>query len=190
MATPFFFVGVSFSSLCVKELYKIYGLYMICFICHSLWSFNSVLVVFQRSVICDALRDFVPLVQIKNVKNTHRGVLGLNLRLKPEALLKVTLLHVCFSRFLNCTNDTKLRKASHMKSGCSLNMFWYNVISMAYFGLKILFIAFSEREQELFEWNALQNWQIFPERTCLIVELRISLKRLISWQFSSTVRPQ
>ena len=29
-------------------------------------------------------------------------------------LLKVTLLHGCFSRLLNCTNDTKLRKASHI----------------------------------------------------------------------------
>ena len=29
-------------------------------------------------------------------------------------LLKVALLHGCFSRFLNCTNGTKSRKASHM----------------------------------------------------------------------------
>ena len=29
----------------------------------------------------------------------------------PEALLKGTLLHECFSRFLNYTNDTKSRKA-------------------------------------------------------------------------------
>ena len=28
--------------------------------------------------------------------------------------LKVTLLQGCFSRFLNCTNDTKSRKTSHM----------------------------------------------------------------------------
>ena len=31
-------------------------------------------------------------------------------------LLRVTLLHMCFSRFLNCTNSTKLRKASRMCS--------------------------------------------------------------------------
>ena len=30
-------------------------------------------------------------------------------------LLKVTLLHGCFSRFLNCVNGTKSRKTSHMK---------------------------------------------------------------------------
>ena len=29
-------------------------------------------------------------------------------------LLKVTLFHGCFSRFLNCTNATKSRKASHI----------------------------------------------------------------------------
>ena len=34
--------------------------------------------------------------------------------LKPATLLKVTLFHGCFSRFLNCANDTKSRKASHM----------------------------------------------------------------------------
>ena len=33
---------------------------------------------------------------------------------KPATLLKVTLLHGCFSRFLICTNGTKLRNASHM----------------------------------------------------------------------------
>ena len=33
---------------------------------------------------------------------------------QPATLLKVTLLHGCFSRFLNCTNGTKSHKASHM----------------------------------------------------------------------------
>ena len=46
---------------------------------------------------------------LKIVKNTHKGVL---LLVKWQALLKVALLHGCFSRFLNCTNDTKSRKAS------------------------------------------------------------------------------
>ena len=58
--------------------------------------------------ICDALRDFVPFVySLKNVENTHGGVLIL--------VLKVTLLHGCFSHFLNCTNGTKLRNASHVR---------------------------------------------------------------------------
>ena len=34
--------------------------------------------------------------------------------LRPATLLKAALLHECFSRFLNCTNDTKSRKASHI----------------------------------------------------------------------------
>ena len=32
----------------------------------------------------------------------------------PATLLKVTLLHGCFSRFFNCTNGTKLRNASYI----------------------------------------------------------------------------
>ena len=34
-----------------------------------------------------------------------------------QTLLKVTLLHGCFSCFLNCTNGTKSRNASHIKVG-------------------------------------------------------------------------
>ena len=45
------------------------------------------------------------LYNFKNVKNTHGGVL---------LLLKVSVLHGCCSRFLNCANGTKLRKASHI----------------------------------------------------------------------------
>ena len=42
------------------------------------------------------------LYNFKNVKNTHGGV------------LKVILFRVCFSPFLNYTNGTKSRKASHI----------------------------------------------------------------------------
>ena len=42
-------------------------------------------------------------IKKKNKKKIHAGV-----------LLNVTLLHGCFSHFLNCTNDTKSRKAAHM----------------------------------------------------------------------------
>ena len=34
--------------------------------------------------------------------------------LKPATLLQETFPHGCFSGFLNCTNGTKSRKASHM----------------------------------------------------------------------------
>ena len=48
---------------------------------------------------------------LKNVKKTHGGLL---LLVNLQALVKVTLLHWCFSRFLNCLNCYKLRKASQM----------------------------------------------------------------------------
>ena len=35
-------------------------------------------------------------------------------KIKLETLLKVTLLHGCFSRFLNCTHVTKSNKASRL----------------------------------------------------------------------------
>ena len=55
---------------------------------------------------------------LKNVKNTHGGMLLLvKLQaLKPATLQKVTLFHGYFSRFLNCTNGTKSRNASHITS--------------------------------------------------------------------------
>ena len=66
------------------------------------------------------------LYNLKNVKNTHGGVL-LFVKLQALAgfklqlyLLKVTLLHGCFSRFLNCTNGTKSRNAPHIFSFFSL----------------------------------------------------------------------
>ena len=48
---------------------------------------------------------------LRNVKNAHGGVL---VSVKLQAFsLKVTLLHGYFSRFLNCTNGTNSRNASH-----------------------------------------------------------------------------
>ena len=41
-------------------------------------------------------------------------LLLLLVKLQASALLKVTLLHGCFSRFLKCTNGTKSRKVSHI----------------------------------------------------------------------------
>ena len=49
----------------------------------------------------------------KNVKNSHGGVL---LLVKLQALtckIKLTLVRGCFSRFLNCADGNKSRKASH-----------------------------------------------------------------------------
>ena len=50
---------------------------------------------------------------LKNVKSTHGGV-TLLAKLKAATLLKVALLHECFSRFLSCKNATKSRKALHI----------------------------------------------------------------------------
>ena len=47
------------------------------------------------------------LYNLKNVKNTYRGV---------STLLKLTLLYACFSRFLNCTIGTKSCNASQLSS--------------------------------------------------------------------------
>ena len=62
------------------------------------------------------LRDLVPFVQFKKrEKHLWRSVTFKKVAsFQPESLLKVTLFHVCFSRFLNCTNGTKSRNASHV----------------------------------------------------------------------------
>ena len=52
----------------------------------------------------DALRELVPFVQIENRKKHPLRKLLL--------VLQATVLRGCFSRFLNCTNDTKSRNAS------------------------------------------------------------------------------
>ena len=52
---------------------------------------------------------------LKNVKNTHRGVLLLvKLQASVCNLLKVTLLHGCFPRFLNCPHGAKSRNTPQM----------------------------------------------------------------------------
>ena len=55
---------------------------------------------------CDALLGYIPFVQFKK-REKHPWM-------SVTFSLKVTLLQGCFSRFLNCTNDTKSRKTSHM----------------------------------------------------------------------------
>ena len=68
----------------------------------------------------DALGDLLPFVQFKKRKKhpwrsvTFSKSAGFSCRLKPAFLVKVTLLHGCFSRFVNCPNGTKSRKASYM----------------------------------------------------------------------------
>ena len=62
-------------------------------------------------VFWEALGDLVPFEQfLKSEKQPWRSVTFS----KVASWLKVTLLYGCFSRFLNCANGTKLRKASHL----------------------------------------------------------------------------
>ena len=57
-----------------------------------------------RIFICNALHDSVPFPQIKKrEKYSLRSVTFSNV----TNLLKVTLVHRCFLRFLNCTNNSK-----------------------------------------------------------------------------------
>ena len=65
------------------------------------------------------MRDLVPFVQIKKrEKHTWRSVTF-------TKVLKIALIHGGFLRFLNCTNVTKSRNASHIMDhapfGCN---FW------------------------------------------------------------------
>ena len=87
------------------------------------------------------------LYNLKNVKNTHGGVL---LLVKLQALLKVTLLHGSFSRFLNCTNGTKSHKTSQT---CHLIAFTtstqhitiQNYPDFSAFNIQLFRVFFSER---------------------------------------------
>ena len=66
--------------------------------------------------ICDALPNLVPFVQSKKrEKHPWRSINFSKVPgLKPATLLKLALLDGCFSRFLNCTNDTKSCNVSHI----------------------------------------------------------------------------
>ena len=52
------------------------------------------------------------LYNLKNVKNTYGGVLLLVHSSKCYFTKSNTLIHRCFSRFLNCSNGAKSRKTS------------------------------------------------------------------------------
>ena len=82
-------------------------------------------------------RDLVPFVRFKKHEKQYGGVLLLvNLHTSAcNFILKVTLLHGCFSRFLNYTNGTKLRKASHFKA--TRRLFSRNEFSRLHMGQSI-----------------------------------------------------
>ena len=80
--------------------------------------------------ICGALRDIVSFVQFKKRKKHPWRSATFN-------ILKETLLHRCFSRFLNYKNGTKCRKAHHIlplfaivsKVDCEKRMFHIKILN-------------------------------------------------------------
>ena len=59
-------------------------------------------------MICGALRDLVPFVQLKNCEKYPWR------RVNFSKAVGFTLIHGCLSHFLNCANRTKLRKVPHI----------------------------------------------------------------------------
>ena len=70
--------------------------------------------------LCDALRDLLLFVQFRKRKNANGEVILL-VKLQAEAcnFTKSIFPSGCFSRFLNCANDTRLRKAYNLAYGDS-----------------------------------------------------------------------
>ena len=60
------------------------------------------------------LKFWLHFVPLKKAENQRFSGVFMVYKMEPAALLKVTIVHGCFSRFLNCTNGTKSRKASHL----------------------------------------------------------------------------
>ena len=73
--------------------------------------------------------DLVPFAQLEKREKHPWMNVNFSSRLKLATLLKVTLLHGCFSRYLNCTNGTKSRKASHIFKMHSILCSHHNITS-------------------------------------------------------------
>ena len=66
------------------------------------------------------MRGLVPFVQFTKREKYPWSSVTFS-KVATATFLKVTLLHKCFSPFLNFTNSTKLRKASHTIEGFHAN---------------------------------------------------------------------
>ena len=62
---------------------------------------------------------------------------------KPATLLKVTLLHGCFSRFLNCTNGIKSSNSSRMFAGVMATVMLIVIDKKMYLFKMILVVMFT-----------------------------------------------
>ena len=69
-----------------------------------------------ESYICDALRDLLPFAQFKKREKCPWRSVNFSKVAGSATLLKLTLLHACFSRFLNCADGTKSRNAPQIRN--------------------------------------------------------------------------
>ena len=105
-----------------------------------------------------ALRYLIAFVEFKKrEKHPWRSV---NFS-KVAGLLKLTLLHRCFSRFLNCANATKSRNASHIYvQNCALHLLYFCTLlvhnfenfqeAVKIFSLIYLYFIFTQTEHKMY----------------------------------------
>ena len=87
-----------------------------------------------------------------------------NLKLQPATLLKLTLLHGCFSRFLSCRNGTKTRNAPQA-------VFMYKDQSI----LQVLLVCLKRNHSQIFKDSSCKK--IFLQCLCYWYNL---LRRMFS----------
>ena len=108
------------------------------------------------------------LYNFKNVENTHREVLLL-VKLQAATLLKVTLLHGCFSRFLKCTNDITQCNAPNMIHWCNIqtdnimhlvnsNNLQYSCMKYSYLHIYILIFLHDTSNNNIFHFLFCSNF--------------------------------
>ena len=100
----------------------------------------------------------------------------------PATLLKLTHFHGCFSRFLNCTNGTKSRNASHMWTSCKSKSWQELDITLEE--------RFFTREEYMVNYHVYfqityKNFYIFSmtkrSSSCSLIVLKISENIVKSW---------
>ena len=142
-----------------------YSLFL--FLCDITWIHFTLLYFMIILIICGALSDLAPFVQFKKREKT----------LQPATSLKVTLLYGCFSRFLNCENGAKLRKASHMTFfGIIFRKDWVTVL-MSNFLINYVSEAFCfllEKNHYNFIEHGLRSIKVF------IINFRQGRRKLLS----------
>ena len=116
------------------------------------------------SIIGDAVRNLVLFVQSKKCeKHSWRSVTFSNAA-GFATLLKLTLFHGCFPYFLNCTNGTESRKASH-KTHCSHSCSKSNLINGSIYSTTVLLgpnllllLIFTRNYKKVNKFSFIQIW--------------------------------